>query len=101
MSATGFACSCPPWTFSEDSSISERSTPRPRHSGALVAGLKSGKGDFSMNKRASLWIDHRKAVIVILSEEGEPVHVIASHMEKHGRFAGRTGSADGSTSEDE
>ena len=54
-----------------------------------------------MKKRASLWIDHRKAVIVILSEEGEPVHVIASHMEKHGRFAGRTGSADGSTSEDE
>ena len=54
-----------------------------------------------MKKRASLWIDHRKAVIVILSAEGEAVHEMASHMEKHGRFAGGTGSACGSTSEDE
>jgi len=42
-----------------------------------------------------LWIDHRKAVIVIISDEGEQVSEITSHMEKHTRFAGR-GSEHGS-----
>ena len=48
-----------------------------------------------MTVEIGLWIDHRKAVIVIVSEEGEQVRKITSHMEKHTRFAGR-GSEHGS-----
>jgi hypothetical protein len=50
-----------------------------------------------MRKQAGLWIDHRKAVIVMVSEEGEEVKEIASHMGKHVRFTGGTASEDGST----
>ncbi len=49
-----------------------------------------------MNKRIGLWIDHRKAVIVIVSDEGEQVREITSHMEKHTRFSSG-GSEDGSS----
>jgi hypothetical protein len=48
-----------------------------------------------MNKGIGLWIDHRKAVIVTVSDEGEQVSEIVSHMEKHTRFGGR-GSEHGS-----
>ena len=48
-----------------------------------------------MSTEIGLWIDHRKAVIVIISDEGEQVSEITSHMEKHTRFAGR-GSEHGS-----
>ena len=48
-----------------------------------------------MHTEIGLWIDHRKAVIVIVSHEGEQVSEITSHMEKHTRFAGR-GSEHGS-----
>jgi len=50
-----------------------------------------------MKKQAGLWIDHRKAVIVIVTEAGEEVKEIASNMEKHVRFTGGDGSQDGST----
>jgi len=50
-----------------------------------------------MNKRAGLWIDHRKAVIVIITDEGEETREITSNMEKHVRFTGRPGSENGST----
>ncbi len=50
-----------------------------------------------MKKQAGLWIDHRKAVIVIVTEAGEEVKEITSHMEKHVRFTRGTGSEDGST----
>ena len=46
-----------------------------------------------MNTGIGLWPGHRKAVIV--SDEGEEVREITSHMEKHTRFAGR-GSEHGS-----
>ena len=49
-----------------------------------------------MKKRAGLWIDHRKAVIVILSEDGEENMEITSDMEQHVRFSGKTDSEDGS-----
>jgi hypothetical protein len=39
-----------------------------------------------MTKQAGLWIDHRKAVIVILAEGGEEILKIASGLEKHVRF---------------
>jgi hypothetical protein len=50
-----------------------------------------------MKKQAGLWIDHRKAVIVIISEAGEEIKEISSSMEKHVRFTGGTASEDGST----
>lgn len=50
-----------------------------------------------MKKIAGLWIDHRKAVIVIVSEAGEQIKEITSNMEKHIRFTGGTASMDGST----
>ena len=50
-----------------------------------------------MKKQAGLWIDHRKAVIVIISETGEEIKEITSNMQKHVRFTGGTASQDGST----
>ena len=50
-----------------------------------------------MKKQIGLWIDHRKAVIVIVTEEGEELKKITSNMEKHVRFTGGTASEDGST----
>jgi hypothetical protein len=50
-----------------------------------------------MKKQAGLWIDHRKAVIVIVTEAGEEIKEITSNMEKHTRFTGGTASEDGST----
>ena len=49
-----------------------------------------------MKTTVGLWIDHRKAVIVIVSDEGEEVREITSHMEKHVRFSSG-GSEDGSS----
>jgi hypothetical protein len=50
-----------------------------------------------MKKQAGLWIDHRKAVIVIVTDEGEEIKKIASNMERHVRFTGGTASELGST----
>ena len=49
-----------------------------------------------MKKHAGLWIDHRKAVIVIVTDEGETLSEIISNMEKHVRFTGGTSSDPGS-----
>jgi len=49
-----------------------------------------------VKKEVGLWIDHRKAVIVVVTEEGEDVKEIASDMEKHVRFSGGPGTDDGS-----
>jgi len=51
-----------------------------------------------MNKQVGLWIDHRKAVIVLITDEGEEVKKIVSGMEKHVRFAGHA--AEGGAGED-
>ena len=51
-----------------------------------------------MKKDIGLWIDHRKAVVVMVSDEGEGVKEIISDMEKHVRFSD-DGTED-STSED-
>ncbi|NOT06342.1 MAG: hypothetical protein HOP27_17255 [Anaerolineales bacterium] len=50
-----------------------------------------------MNKQAGLWIDHRKAIIVLITDEGEEIKKIVSGMEKHVRFTGGDGSEDGSS----
>ena len=41
-----------------------------------------------MEKQIGLWIDHKKAVIVILEDDKEEVKQIQSDMEKHVRFRG-------------
>ena len=51
-----------------------------------------------MKKDIGLWIDHRKAVVVIVSDEGEEVKEITSHMGKHVRYSDDT--SEGGSSED-
>jgi molybdopterin converting factor small subunit len=51
-----------------------------------------------MKKGIGLWIDHRKAVVVIISDKGEEVKEITSHMEKHVRYSDDT--SEGGSSED-
>ena len=41
-----------------------------------------------MKSAAGLWIDHREAVIVLVTDEGEERKRITSNMEKHVRFSG-------------
>ena len=48
-----------------------------------------------MKKQAGLWIDHRKAVNVMITEEGEEAKEVTSNLEKHLRFSGGTDSEDG------
>ena len=51
-----------------------------------------------IKKEIGLWIDHRKAVVVIVSDKGEEVKEITSHMEKHVRYSDDT--SEGGASED-
>ena len=48
-----------------------------------------------MKSAAGLWIDHSKAVIVIVTAEGEETKQIESGMEKHVRFSGGSRSEPG------
>jgi len=48
-----------------------------------------------MKNAAGLWIDHSKAVIVIVSDQGEETKQIESGMEKHVRFSGGSRSEQG------
>ena len=41
-----------------------------------------------MTMQAGLWIDHRKAVIVTVSNEGDATRVIESNVERHVRYSG-------------
>ena len=43
-----------------------------------------------MATQAGLWIDHRKAVIVTVSDEGDATKVVESNVGKHVRFSGGT-----------
>ena len=44
-----------------------------------------------MAKQVGLWIDHRKAVIVMDSEAGDTTKLVESNIERHGRFSGHPG----------
>jgi hypothetical protein len=48
-----------------------------------------------MKSAAGLWIDHGKAVIVIVSDKGEKTKQLESGMEKHVRFSGGSRSEQG------
>lgn len=50
-----------------------------------------------MRTHAGLWIDHRKAVVVIMTDGGGQTVEIALQMEKQVRFTGGTTSEVGST----
>jgi hypothetical protein len=50
-----------------------------------------------MEKHIGLWIDHRKAVVVILSQGGEEIRTIESGVGKHTRFKGGGADEDGSS----
>ncbi len=50
-----------------------------------------------MKKLAGLWIDHRKAVIVMVSDEGEETKEISSNMEGNVHAPGRSRSEESST----
>jgi hypothetical protein len=41
-----------------------------------------------MTTQAGLWIDHRKAVIVMVSDEGDATEQVESNVERHVRFSG-------------
>ena len=51
-----------------------------------------------MTRDAGLWIDHRKAVIVTLTEDGLETMQIQSNLEKHVRFS--SGSSEDGSAED-
>jgi len=51
-----------------------------------------------MKKDIGLWIDHRKAVVVMVSDEGEEVKEITSQIDKHVRFS--SGASEEGSSED-
>src|SRR5512136_1224606 len=48
-----------------------------------------------MKRNVGLWIDHKKAVIVLITDKEEETRLIESNMEKHVRFASGS-SEDGS-----
>jgi hypothetical protein len=47
-----------------------------------------------MTMQAGLWIDHRKAVIVIGSGDGETSRLIESNVERHPRYSGSEGTGE-------
>ena len=49
-----------------------------------------------MKSKVGLWIDHRKAVIVLVTDEGEEIKQITSGMEKHVRYRTNDSSEDNS-----
>lgn len=50
-----------------------------------------------MTKQAGLWIDHRKAVIVLVTDESQEIKKIKSSMDKRVHFKSGNASEDGST----
>ena len=52
----------------------------------------------TMKSEIGLWIDHRQAVIVVVTDTGEETKRIISNMEKHVRFS--SGSSEDGSQED-
>jgi hypothetical protein len=52
----------------------------------------------TMKSEVGLWIDHRQAVIVVVTDAGEETKRIISNMEKHVRFS--SGSSEDGSQED-
>jgi hypothetical protein len=58
----------------------------------LLRGI--GQEEKIMKSKIGLWIDHRKAVIVSLTEEGEETRQVSSEIEKHVRYSSHDSSRD-------
>ena len=52
------------------------------------------KREQALTTRAGLWIDHRKAIIVMVSGKQVKTSHIESNVEKHVRYSGGPGSSD-------
>jgi len=50
----------------------------------------------SVSTQAGLWIDHRKAVIVTISDQGNTTELVESNVGKHVRYSGGSGGSRGS-----
>jgi len=50
-----------------------------------------------VKKEIGLWLDHRKAVILIIKDGEEEIKKVKSNMEKHVRFSSGDASEDGSS----
>jgi hypothetical protein len=53
-----------------------------------------------MKSEVGLWIDHRKAIVVIVTDEGEETRQINSNIEKDARFSGSSRSEGSQEAED-
>jgi hypothetical protein len=51
-----------------------------------------------MKREVGLWLDHKKAVVIVVTDEGEETKIMESNMEKHVRFS--SGSSDPGQGED-
>jgi hypothetical protein len=47
----------------------------------------------AVKKEAGLWIDHREAVVIFLSDHNEELKRVMSNMEKHIRYSGASESS--------
>jgi predicted class III extradiol MEMO1 family dioxygenase len=45
------------------------------------------KGELLMNRKVGLWLDHKKAVIVSITNDGEERRIITSDMEHYVRYS--------------
>lgn len=63
----------------------------------LFTPLSKGKRRTPVNMYAGVWIDHRRAVMVIITNRGEEMHEIPSNIEKSTRGKDGMGSGEGST----
>jgi hypothetical protein len=54
----------------------------------------------SVKSEVGLWIDHRKAIVVIVTDEGEETRQINSNIEKDARFSGSSRSEGSQEAED-
>jgi hypothetical protein len=54
----------------------------------------------SMKSKVGLWIDHRKAIVVIITNEGEATRQINSNMEKDAQYTGSSRSEGSQKAED-
>jgi hypothetical protein len=74
---------------------------RARADGSLQRGKRDRcgtvlGGEQSVTTHVGLWIDHRKAVIVTLSKEGDTTELLESSVDKHVRYSGGSGGSRGS-----
>src|SRR5690349_22720196 len=53
--------------------------------------MKTFKKEITMKKNIGLWIDHRKAVIVVIQDQAFEINTIKSNLEKHVRFSSKEG----------